>query len=90
MRGLIYIFLVLTAWQGLSACALTKAVDEYDEKECEEIRKIAQEDFLSGQQDGSLRPHDDSDIADAFFRRRVKPSDTKRQGRRLSYKQRCR
>jgi len=38
--------LTLLSFIGLQACALPKAIEKYDSKDCAEIRKQAQEQFL--------------------------------------------
>lgn len=90
MKRIFIIFVIMVSWLSLSACVLTKAVEEYDEKDCDVIRKIAENDLLYKRETGSLKPGDDNSIAKAFFDQRHKADDIDRQARRLSYKQRCR
>lgn len=89
MKRILLAFILTAPLLSTSGCALTKSLETYNSKECEELRKIAQENFLSGGADLSLRPADNNDIAEELIPERHSPADIDQQALRLSYKGRC-
>jgi len=75
---------------GLNACTLPKAIETYDAKECVEIRKLAQEQFLSRAPLKDARLNNDNGNVRAILGRSSQDSDdSEGQARRISYNRRC-
>ena len=74
----------------LGGCTLPKAVEEYDNKECEEIRKVAQEQFLARTPDSNTRYKDDDNANSILGSLFQDDERIERQAKRTSYDRRCR
>lgn len=89
MTRLSLLSLTIFSLIGLQACALPKAIEKYDSKECAEIRKLAQEQFLERSQT-NLRPDNTQSNANELLG--VLFQDQERiegQAKRTSYNRRC-
>jgi len=74
----------------LGGCTLPKAVEEYDDKECEEIRKLAQEQFLARTPESNTRFKDDDNVNSILGTLFQDDERVERQAKRISYDRRCR
>lgn len=78
---------------GLNGCTLPKAIETYDAKDCAEIRKLAQEQFLNRAPAETPRYNDyqGNDIADEILGTLIQNNDhIESQAKRTSYNRRCR
>ena len=85
------LFLIALSMLGLNACAYSNALETYNSKSCEEIRKVARERFLGRTPISSPAANDDNDIANevlnAIFQENKRIDN---QAKSTSYKRRCR
>jgi hypothetical protein len=91
MRAFKWFFLVLLI-SGLHGCTLPKAIETYDAKDCAEIRKLAQEQFLNRTPAETPRYNDSqgNDIADEILGVLIQNNDhIENQAKRTSYNRRC-
>jgi len=90
MKRIIFSLFLYLPSLGVSGCALNNSIDSYDRKECEEIRKLAQEQFLLRD---PLKPKLSSDDSNANEILGVLFQDDRNideQARKISYQTRCR